>query len=376
MNGDATAPLPAIAEATPEDILNACAQLSALMEETQKYYKMAAAGSVNNTALVGLSNQVADAKWWLCKALEQVAESYDRAAKAMSIMDVIEQNPVPAVTEPQQGRARHRAPRKRQPGERPGLSVVMPGFVIAAFAALKRLAPHMSHAKLVAAVATVGTGGAALAITGAVVITSSHSGAAASGAGSSSSVPGWRTSASPIPSSSLAGSVKHARAAAKRRPALSGVGAQVPLYGPGPGPSLTSASPSASASASVTVGDAAIGLLAFTTLDLSNPAVTSVTFTLSATGTAGWVSWKIAAGGIDLDFSPDHGVLQAGGSTQVTVSLASVLDSLTQQTFTVTNGQGADGQSVTVSLPLPVSSVLPSPIASTITGLLPSPSPS
>jgi hypothetical protein len=94
------------------------------------------------------------------------------------------------------------------------------------------------------------------------------------------------------------------------------------------------------------------------------------TFTISATG-SGWASWHISTSGTDLDFSPAHGVLQAGQSVQVTVSLDPSQDGLTSQAFTV------DGQTVTVNLPLPapVPSVSASPVVS-IPPLGASPSPS
>jgi hypothetical protein len=83
--------------------------------------------------------------------------------------------------------------------------------------------------------------------------------------------------------------------------------------------------------------------------------LTSATVTLSATG-SGWVAWHVDAGGPDLDFSADHGVLAAGQSYQlvVTVDPAQATDGNTAQTFSV------NGTQVTAALP-PQVAVVPSP---------------
>jgi hypothetical protein len=88
---------------------------------------------------------------------------------------------------------------------------------------------------------------------------------------------------------------------------------------------------------------------------LSNPLDPQAAITLSASG-AGWVSWRISTTGPDLDFSATHGVLQAGQSVVLTVSVdpAQSLDGNTQQAFEI------NGQQVTVALPPLVPAAVPS----------------
>jgi hypothetical protein len=365
MTGDATAPLPVIAEATSEDILNACAQLGALMEETQKFYKLAAGGSADSAALVGLSNQVADKGWWLCTALEKYAENFGRAAMATSILDVIEQNPVPAIAAiPEPRRARHRKGGTRQaraPGERP-LMFPVPAVVLVAFAALKKTAPHLGHAALhpaawkltglKAAAAAVAVPAAGALVVGAVVISSPAGPHSPDGAGAGSSVPGWHTSAVPIvlpssPAIALLATHPKAKHAARGKGLLYASGASLPppYVSPAVQPSPSSAGPSASAAASA-AGPAVLASLP-SALDLSGGA--PATLTLTATG-SGWLSWRVETSGVDLTFSPDHGILTAGSSVTVTVSVdaAQASDGNAKQTFSI------DGQTITVSLPAPV----------------------
>lgn len=191
-------------------------------------------------------------------------------------------------------------------------------------------------------------------------------------AGSQDSAPGWHTSASPITSLSpvaLLTKPRPKRAGdGKHLMASTGLPLPLPSYYPASDPPSSSPASSSSPAVSAQVGPATLSLGGVTSLDLTNPADTSVQFTVSATG-AGWLSWHIAPGGSDLTFSPDHGVLQAGQSVQVTVSL-SVVDALTQQTFTVIRGSESSGQQVLVNLPLPV----PVPTVSvSVPPLVPSP---
>ena len=87
-----------------------------------------------------------------------------------------------------------------------------------------------------------------------------------------------------------------------------------------------------------------------------------VTITISASGN-GWASWHISAwdpqtqvSQADLDFSSTHGVLQAGKTATVTISLDATQDGAGQETFTVA------GQDVTATLPGPPPAVVdPSP---------------
>jgi hypothetical protein len=381
MNGD-TAPLPVIAEATLDDVLAACARLQADLEETRRLYRMAAAGNPDNLALVVNSNQLADKGWWLCTALEKVAENYGRATLATSVMDLIEQNPVPALAAVPEPRHRHRKgriPRQRAPGEGQLRLFPVPGIALVAFAALKRAAPHLGHAalhpatwkltglKAAAAAAAVPAAGAL--VVGAVVISSPASPAGQHSAGSGPAPAASIYAAIPAPSSALiARTATHPKAKhAARGKTLLYAAEQPPLPGPAPQPSPSPLSPSASATASAT-GPAVLAQLP-ATLDLSAGA--PVTLTLTATG-SGWLSWHIDTSGTDLSFSPDHGVLAAGSSVTVTVSLALSLDSLTQQVFTIA------GQQVTVSLPVPVSppSAAPSVVPSAVTSGLPADLPS
>jgi hypothetical protein len=377
VNGDATAPLPAVAEATLEDVLNACARLDARLEETQRLYRMAAAGSADSIALVGLSNQVADAKWWLCTELEKLAEKYDRSSKAMSIMDVIEQNPVPPLAAvpavPQQrSRRRQGSHRQRTLGERAMTALnSVPGIAVG-LAFLKRAAPAAGHGtvtkaiSLKAALLAAAVPATGVLVVGAVVIT--HAGAGSSGGSHGSGGPdpaaSVSASASPFPSSSLAGLTKpKPKHAGNGKHLLASAGLPLPVYTSAADPASSSPASSPSPAVSVQVGPAVLtGIPA--SLDLSSGV--PETFTLTATG-AGWVSWRVSTTGTDLDFSPAHGVLQAGGTATVTISLDASQDGLTSQVFTI------DGQTVTVSLPLPV----PVPTESvSIPPLVPSPSPS
>ena len=167
--------------------------------------------------------------------------------------------------------------------------------------------------------------------------------------------------ATPAPSTSLAGSVRHAKKAAKGggRRLLNGSGVPVSWIStnsPQQSSSSSSSSSAPSVQASVSVGPATLTVSA-ASLDLSNPLDPTTTFSITASG-GGWASWRIGTAGTDLEFSPSSGVLQAGGSVTVTVSLAPSLDNLTQQTFSVA------GQQVTVALPLPVPVPSVSPVVS------------
>lgn len=178
--------------------------------------------------------------------------------------------------------------------------------------------------------------------------------------------------AAPLPSSSpIAMLVTHPKAkrSAKGAPGLSGSGAQAPPWSPDPDPDSPATSPGPSQSASASAGPAALSLGGVTSLDLSNPLDPQATLTVYASG-SGWASWRISTTGPDLDFSQDHGVLQAGQSVTLTVSVdpAQAVDGNTQQVFEV------DGQQVTVSLPplpAPVPSV-PDPAASVLPSVVPS----
>lgn len=258
----------------------------------------------------------------------------------------------------------------REPGRGQLALIRLQGVAFLALAgkALKPLWQHAGHVvghpatwKLTAHTAKLATGAAAGAGTVAAVTVIALSPAvshAASGSdpGSSATVPGWRTSAEPIPSSSqIALTVVHPKVkhAAKGRTLLSASGVPAPLAGPQAGPAA-SASPSSSPVVSAQAGPATLSVSA-ASLDLS--VISQAQITISASG-AGWAAWRIGTSGTDLSFSKTSGVLQAGQSATVTVSLASALDGLAQQVFTVA------GQSVTVSLPLPLPAVSAAPVPS------------
>jgi hypothetical protein len=103
-----------------------------------------------------------------------------------------------------------------------------------------------------------------------------------------------------------------------------------------------------------------------TSLDLSG-AATSGTVTVTASG-SGWAAWHVDTAGTDLTFTPDHGVLAAGGQATIVVGLASSQDGQVAQSFTVAG--------VTVTVALPVPAPLPSPADTTTPGDTPSPAPS
>ena len=281
-------------------------------------------------------------------------------------------------------------PRHRRNSRQPGqgqvalFAVKLQGIAVAAVVALKPLLPHLRHAgtalkhsaaakalKLswIAAHPAAATAGGVtvVSLAAAAAFVPSHPvPARAATAGTSASVPGWHTSAVPIPSSVPAfPAAVHPKAKhAARGKTLSATGLPVPVY-PGPAPS---SSPVPSSPASSAPSGPATLTIGTTSLTLTS-AVPQAAFTVSASG-GGWVSWKVDTAGSDLEFSPDHGVLQAGQQVTVTVSLApaSSLDALTMQVFDV------NGQSVTVSLPSPaaVPTVLPTGAASAIPSVLPS----
>jgi hypothetical protein len=274
---------------------------------------------------------------------------------------------------------RHARSSRRQPGEGQAalFSVRLSAFAGAAVVALKPLLKHAGTAlkhpaavrltahtvKMAAAAAAVPAAGA-LVIAGAVVITT-HPSPGGSPVGPGASVPGWQTSATPIPSSSLiARTVVHPKAkrGSKGKTLLDASGAYQPPppYVPGPQPSASSSSPSSPSSASSAPAGPAVLTVSTTAIDLSG-ASTSAVITLSATGT-GWVSWKVdtwdAATGVnqaDLDFSATHGVLQAGESAEVTVTLdpSQAQDGNLSETFVIAG--------VSVTAALPASAPQPSP---------------
>ena len=177
--------------------------------------------------------------------------------------------------------------------------------------------------------------------------------------------------AAPVPSQSLAALTKpKAKHAARGKELLPASSLPVPSL-PVTEPSLSSPSSSQpSVQVSVQAGPAVL-TVSTSSLDLSGGV--SQTFTITASG-GGFASWHVDSTGPDLDFSPSSGVLEAGESATVTVSVdaAQALDGNLSATFSISTGPGSVVQSVTVSLPpLPV----PVPAVSvSVPPLVPSPS--
>lgn len=279
------------------------------------------------------------------------------------------------------GPRHRRASDARQPGEgqRALFSVKALAPVAAAFWAARRAIPaHTAHqalrVKLAALITGAAAGSAAAAVTAVMALAPVTAPAATGPAHGHGANPAASVVASGlIPSPSLAGSERHARNAARKggKKALLSAGGQPVLYGPAPDPS-SSASSSPSPAASVQAGPAQISV-STPSLDLS--ILQSVTFQVIATG-SGWSSWSVSTTGSDLDFSPSHGILQAGQSVTVTVKVdpAQLLDGNSLQSFTI----GTNLVTVTLPGPVPVPSVsapVPSvsvPVPSIVPSVLPS----
>jgi hypothetical protein len=131
-------------------------------------------------------------------------------------------------------------------------------------------------------------------------------------------------------------------------------------------PPPAAAGPDPSSSSAAAAGPAVLQVPVSVDLSSGMPQ----TISLTATG-YGWVAWRIKPGGPDLDFSATHGVLQAGQTATVTVSLDVTQDGATVQTFDV------NGQPVTATLQDPDTAATatdsPSPVS---TDEVPSPDPS
>jgi hypothetical protein len=294
----------------------------------------------------------------LDRRLADLAGIIRQARRFELTRDILQAPPLAAVPEP---RHRHRkgTARQRAPGEGQLRLFRVPSLVLVAFAALRGAV----RAHRIAAALTAVTLGAPLAAGSAVII---HSATAQGAYGGQGPAPAASIEAAvpvELPSSSPAALLltkPKARHGSKEGKTLLFGAVLPPPWSPAPGSSPASASPSASPSVSAAVGPAVLSVGA-TSLDLSNPLDPQASITLSASG-SGWVSWRVDTTGYDLDFSATHGVLQAGQSYVLAVSVdpAQALDGNTSQTFSI------GGQQVTVNLPLPVpaSSVSPLPAAS------------
>jgi Family of unknown function (DUF6221) len=281
---------------------------------------------------------------------DELAGAIEARAEARGYARGLAAAPVPA-----QRRGRHAA--------RSG-AVLRLAPVVAVLALLRRSLGHHPAAAVKTALAAhkiAAAAGSVLAAGGTAAVVAVHvlgPSAVPPGIGSAAGpAPAATASASPIPSSSLIARTvvypkpKHA---ARGKTTLLAAGASQPPWSPAPGPSSSLPGPSPSAS-SAAAGPA---VLTVSTQAIDLTTATSAVITLSASG-SGWASWKIdTQGQADLDFSATHGVLQAGQSVTITVSVdpAQASDGNTSETFTI------GGVFVRADLPplAPASSVTPS----------------
>ena len=312
---------------------------------------------------------------WMASAFQQAAG--DEQTGPHRPVDQTGPHPVPAP---------RRAPSHRTPPKDRWLKLVTAILVLAGAlkVAVKASGPALAHplrslaAASIPAKVTAAIGVTTLAVAGAATVPAVHGAVAqALGAQPAASAPAdGIVSATPItdPSSPLPSTVPIADILTKPKtsaisslpfvpePYSSPYVNVPPAYNPAPpsqGQGTQQPPPSPS-------GRPVIQLDA-TAIDLTG--ASSATVTITATGNTGWTSWHVDAGGSDLDFSSTHGVLQAGQSYTLTISLDATQDGGTQQTFDV------NGQQVTVSLPLPPPPPADSSPASTDTPF-PIPSPS
>ena len=205
----------------------------------------------------------------------------------------------------------------------------------------------------------------------------------AGSAGSQASVPGWHTSAVPFPDPSLiARNVTHTLSGHARKDsqelapvplAVITPSSAAPATPASSSPASSSAPPAGPPTLTVTAPDGQVltsGDAAALDLSSGNP----VTLTLNASGTGGWVSWRVRTYGTDLDFSSRGDILRGGQSDTLTVSVdpAQAADGDAQQVFYL------DGVRITVNLPAPVVTPTPDPSdASTVVpSEIPTPGPS
>ena len=276
--------------------------------------------------------------------------------------DAMQEDAKAAVPGPRQSRrASH-----RQPGAGQRALFSVPAIVAAAIVAVRVGRAH----RLAAALAAVTIPFAAGAGTYAALqpgVTGTASPPAASAPNPAASI----VAAAPVPSQSLAALTKpKAKHAARGKTLLSASSLPVP-YLPVTEPSSSSPSSSPpSVQVSVQAGPAVL-TVSTSSLDLSGGV--SQTFTITASG-GGFASWHVDSTGPDLDFSPSSGVLEAGESATVTVSVdaAQALDGNLSATFSISTGPGSVVQSVTVSLPPLPPLPVPSAVASAVPSVVPS----
>ena len=256
------------------------------------------------------------------------------------------------ITQERKAPGRHAAARR-------GLRVVQ-GIAIAGVALREALRHSWAAHPVATAAAGVGTA-AVLTATVAVAPNVSLTHPFGASPGTSASAPGWEGSASPVSSPSqrlIAAVVTKPKADAAKAGKLTASSSLTPSVPSLVLPSATGSSASAGpqpgqdapAAPASPAGPATLSVSMDGSPDLS--VAPSVTVTISASG-SGWATWKVDAGGSDLDFSAKHGVLQAGQSATITVTSDAVQDGAAVQTIDVA------GTSFTITLPLP-----PAPVVS------------
>jgi hypothetical protein len=316
----------------------------------------------------------------LATRLAEFEDTIRKATRFELTRDILQ--PAPAADVPRPRRPRSGSHRQRAPGEGQMKLFRVPALA-AAFAAVTphlRHARHLAHVHRLAAALTASVSATALAGTAAIIILPGGVPHSPSGAQPAFSAPAATAPAVIDPSSSpvAALAARHrggkadSRASRVLQSAVTGAAPAQSGVSPQPQPPSSSSPPSASPGGPAQIQPST------TALDLSsgNPA----TITPSATGAPGsWASWNVntfdAATGADqpdLDFSPSHGVLKAGDSVTVTVTVdpAQAEDGDASETFTVA------GQSVTASLPAlapavePAGSGTPSPLPSVVPSVI------
>jgi hypothetical protein len=338
--------------------------ISALRQLTRLWRRR---GPVDDRGIGDLAEFICDRAGVLHAVLLELAEAERETARAHIAAALMRDALIEEGERRAMARMRGQGPQPRhsRPTQSPLLGVLKggrAGVLVPVAAALGTVARHAAKARTAlgaiphaAALATGSVAVAAVAATVAVLPGSPPPPPQVAISGSSSSAPAYDATGYPVPapSSSL-------RFAAYTRPRTDANRAKaVPAGLPLP-PAMYGDPPAAVPSAPPSPAQApppAVLEMSTTALDLTGSP--QAVITLSATSGSGWVSWTVSADGTDLDFSATHGVLAAGESCQITVSLDPDQDGSTMETFSV------DGQSVTVTLP-PLA--VPSPVVSVSPG--------
>jgi hypothetical protein len=245
------------------------------------------------------------------------------------------------------------------------VKVLIPGAIIGALKCAWHAHPVATAAATTAAFTVAGT-------TAAVVVAPHGIVAQALGAAPVASAPSdGLYSVVPVGGSSSPSPSSLRLIGALTRPGLdarSASGLPPVTYAPGPvyqPPVSSQSSPSSPSSQqsqqAQPAGGPAVLNVAVDAIDLSSGTPQQVT--ISATG-SGWVSWRVKTDGSDLDFSPSSGVLKAGDTVTVTVSMdAAANPADVSETFSIGNQSVA----ATLQAPAPVPAVTPAdtPVAPT-----------